>query len=71
MENCLEEAKLKGVEKEEAEEVRKMENEVMNEILATGPIESIASGDVTAVVQESNAERDSGDDVVWAHLRTS
>ena len=70
MENCLEEAKLKEVEKEEEEEVRKMKNEVMHAILISGPIESIARGDVASVVQKSNAVRDSHDDVVWAHLRT-
>ena len=62
--NCQEEAKLKEVEKEEEEEVRKMKNEVMHAIFTSGPIDSIARGDVAAVVQESNAKRDSGDDAV-------
>ena len=52
-----------GNEKEEEEEVRQMENEVMNAILTSGPIEPTARGDVAVVVEERNAETSSGGDV--------
>ena len=41
-------------------DVRKMENEVMNAILTSGPIEATARADVAAAVRWRNVERGSG-----------
>ena len=49
--------------KEEEEEVRMMENEVIHAILSSCPIESTARADAASVVDESNAERGSSGDV--------
>ena len=50
--------------KKEKEKVRRVEKEVMNVILTTGPIDSTTSGGVADVVEEmENVERGSGGDV--------
>ena len=50
-------------EEEEEEEGRRVDDEVTNEILTSGPIDSTARGDGAAEVEGRNAERGSGGDV--------
>ena len=61
-------------EKESEEEVRKIDNEVMNAILTSGPIESAARSDIAAVVQEKLSGRGSSCDAAeepFQHVRQS
>ena len=68
--NYPKETRLMMVEKEEEEEVRKMENEATNAILTSGPNESNASSDVAAEAKKRNGERGSSCDVAESFCST-